>query len=176
MNHWKKFALTYIWSSLLVAQILLIFVFGMDKGSGVEIIKIVGYFVWILSAIFGWLPIMILKKKGGVGQGKSYVHTSVLVDSGLYAIVRHPQYTAGILLSLALILVSQTWIVAVTGLVCMVLMYWDIVNADKHEIQKFGDDYKRYMKKVPRTNFLMGLIRILQTNKSIIAKKGENEN
>ena len=37
MNHWKKFALTYIWSSLLVAQILLIFVFGMDNESGVQI-------------------------------------------------------------------------------------------------------------------------------------------
>ena len=74
----------------------------------------------------------------------------------------HPQYTAGILFSLALILVSQTWLVATIGLVCIILMYMDILNADKHEIKKFGDEYKRYMKKVPGTNFLLGVIRIMR--------------
>ena len=101
---------------------------------------------------------MILKKKGGVGQGKSYVHTSILVDTGLYAMVRPPQYTAGILLSLALVLISQKlWIVTVVGLVCLTLMYWDIVNADRHEILKFGDEYKWYMKKVPTNQFPAGI-------------------
>ena len=162
MKHWKKFILSYIWSSLLVAQIILVFVFGMNNKAGLQIIRFAGWIIWALSVIFGWLPIIILKRKGGVGKGKSYVHTSVLVDSGLYAIVRHPQYTAGILFSLALILISQTWIIAGIGFVCIILMYIDILNADKYEIQKFGDEYKRYMKKVPGTNFLLGVIRILR--------------
>lgn len=162
MKHWNKFILSYIWSSLLLAQILLVFVFGMNNKAGLQVIKIVGYIVWVLSAIFGWLPILIFKRKGGVEKGKSYVHTSVLVDSGLYAIVRHPQYTAGILFSLALMLISQTWLVAAIGLVCIILMYRDILNADKYEIRKFGDEYKRYMKKVPGTNFILGVIRILK--------------
>ena len=162
MKDWKKFILSYIWSSLLVAQILLVFVFGMNNRDGLQVIKYAGWIIWALSVLFGWLPIFILKRKGGVGKGKSYVHTSVLVDSGLYAIVRHPQYTAGILFSLALILISQTWIIAGIGFVCIILMYIDILNADKYEIQKFGDEYKRYMKKVPGTNFLLGVIRILR--------------
>jgi len=157
MEHSKKFILSYIWGSFLVAQIVLVFVFGIDNKAGLPVIKIAGYIVWVLSAIFGWLPIFILKRKGGVRKGKSYVHTSVLVDSGLYAIVRHPQYTAGILFSLALELISQTWLIGAIGLVCIILMYMDILMADKYEIQKFGDEYKRYMKKVPGANFLLGI-------------------
>jgi protein-S-isoprenylcysteine O-methyltransferase Ste14 len=167
MKHGKKFVLSYLWSSLLVAQILLVFVFGMNNMDGLQLIKFAGWIIWALSVIFGWLPIFILKKKGGVGKGKSYVHTSVLVDSGLYAIVRHPQYTAGILFSLALILISQTWLITAMGLVVIMLLYLDILNADKYEIQKFGDAYKRYMKKVPGTNFLLGVIRILRQKSGI---------
>ena len=162
MKHWKKFILSYIWASFLVAQILLVFVFGIVNEDGFKLIFYTGWVIWALSVILGWLPIFILKRKGGVGKGKSYVHTSVLVDSGLYAIVRHPQYTAGILFSLALILVSQTWLIATIGLVCIILMYLDILNADKHEIKKFGDEYERYMKKVPGTNFFLGIIRIMR--------------
>jgi len=175
MKHWKKFVFSYIWGLLLVGQILLIFVFGMVNEDGFQIIKIAGYIVWVLSAIFGWLPIHILKRKGGVGKGKSYVHTSVLVDSGLYAIVRHPQYTAGILFSLALILISQTWLIAVIGLICMILMYLDILNADKYEIRKFGDEYKRYMEKVPRTNFMLGIFRILKQQLRWRVKSNEKD-
>jgi len=162
MKYWKKYILSYIWGALLVAQILLVFVFSMNNQNGLRVLKYVGWICWAVSVILGWLPIFIFKRKGGVEKGKSYVYTSVLVDSGLYAIVRHPQYTAGILFSLALILISQTLLVAAIGLVCIILMYRDIFNADKYEIQKFGDEYKRYMKKVPGTNFILGAIRILK--------------
>ena len=162
MKLWKKYILSYIWGSLLVAQILLVFIFGINNKAGLPALKYAGWIIWALSVIFGWLPIYTFKIKGGVGKGKSYMHTSVLVDSGLYAIVRHPQYTAGILFSMALILFSQTWIIAAIGLGIAILLYLDILEADKYEIQKFGDAYKRYMKKVPGTNFMLGIIRILR--------------
>jgi len=41
--------------------------------------------------------------------------------------------------------------------------------ADKHEVEKFGDDYKRYIERVPRTNFILGIIRLL------IRRKGERK-
>ena len=150
--------MSHIWG-LLTAQILLVFVFGMVNEVGLNVIKYVGWIIWALSVIFGWLPILTLKRKGVVAKGKSYVNITVLVDTGLYSIVRHPQYTAGILFSLALILISQTWLIAAIGLVGIILLYLDVLFTDKYEIQKFGDDYKRYMKKVPRTNFILGFIR-----------------
>jgi protein-S-isoprenylcysteine O-methyltransferase Ste14 len=140
----------------------LVLVFGKFNEAGIDVVMYLGWVVWALSVVFGWLPILVLKRKGGVKKGKSYVATSVLVDSGLYSIIRHPQYTAGILWSLALILVSQNWLVAAMGLVVIVTLYLDILKVDKHEIEKFGDAYKRYMKKVPRTNFILGVVRLLR--------------
>jgi protein-S-isoprenylcysteine O-methyltransferase Ste14 len=34
-----------------------------------------------------------------------------------------------------------------------------LIKADKDGIEKFGDEYRAYMKKVPRANFLLGLTR-----------------
>jgi len=118
-----------------------------------------------VSAVFGWVPIFAFRKKGGVSKGRSYIQTTVLVDSGIYAVVRHPQYLAGILLSLALILITQHWLIAVMGVVAIVLNYLIALKADQELTEKFGDDYRRYMQKVPRVNFLVGLIRLLRCRK-----------
>jgi protein-S-isoprenylcysteine O-methyltransferase Ste14 len=37
-------------------------------------------------------PIVMFPRLGGVPKGKSFVCTTPLVDTGIYAIVRHPQY------------------------------------------------------------------------------------
>jgi protein-S-isoprenylcysteine O-methyltransferase Ste14 len=140
----------------------LVLVFGKYNEAGLDVVMVLGWAVWVLSLVFGWMPIFVLKRKGGVKKGKSYVDTSVLVDSGLYSIVRHPQYTAGILWSLALILISQNGLVTALGFMAVLLMYVDILKADKHEIEKFGEEYKRYMKRVPRTNFILGIFRLLK--------------
>jgi protein-S-isoprenylcysteine O-methyltransferase Ste14 len=162
MKKWKTYILSYIWGPILIAQIVLVLIFGLVQEPGLSILKYVGYVVWVISMIFGWLPILVLKRKGSVAKGKSYVHTTTLVKSGIYGIIRHPQYTAGQLFSLALILVSQNWLIIMMGVIVILLLYIDILNADKHEIEKFGDDYIRYMKEVPRVNFLLGIIRLIR--------------
>jgi protein-S-isoprenylcysteine O-methyltransferase Ste14 len=47
------------------------------------------------------------------------------------------------------------------GVPILPLTYVDLLKADEDAIQKFGDDYKAYMEKVPRANFLLGIIRRL---------------
>jgi len=36
---------------------------------------------------------------------------------------------------------------------------------DQRLLKKFGDDYKAYMKRVPRMNFMLGIIRLLRLRK-----------
>lgn len=165
MNKWKHFILACIWGPFLVLQIVLVFIFGFVNDSRLYILEYTGYAVWVISFIFGWLPIFILKIKGSVAKGKSYVHTTTIVKTGLYSIIRHPQYTAGILFSLALMLVSQTFLITLLGIIVIPLLYMDIVKADKFNIEKFGDEYRQYMKEVPRTNFVLGIIRRLSRKK-----------
>lgn len=165
MSHWKDYILSCIWGPLLVAQIILVLFLGFYNAAGISVLLYIGWIIWVLSIIFGWLPIFVLKKQGGVAKGKSYVHTKTLVTTGIYSIVRHPQYTAGILFSLALVLMSQTVLIAIIGAVVIIPLYIDIVMADKHELSKFGEEYERYMKDVPRTNFISGISRLLRRRK-----------
>ncbi len=165
MKKWREYILSCIWGPLLVLQTILVLVFGKVSKTQIDEVVYAGLVIWVISLIFGWMPIFVLKRKGGVTKGKSYVHTTTLVKSGLYSIVRHPQYTAGILFSLALILISQTWLITAIGALVIPLLYWDILKADKYEAEKFGDEYKRYMKEVPRTNFILGIMRVLRRGK-----------
>ena len=90
------------------------------------------------------------------------METTALVDTGIYAIVRHPQGgTAGILLNLALALIGQHWLLVALAAVGIVLLYMDTFRADEACTEKFGQAYVRYMQRVPRVNFVAGLLRLL---------------
>jgi protein-S-isoprenylcysteine O-methyltransferase Ste14 len=162
MRNWKFWILSCIWGPLLIGQFVLVFAFKQYNKAGLDVVLYVGFAIWIISAVLGWLPIFALKKRGGVAKGRSYVHTTTLVKTGIYSIVRHPQYTAGLLLGLALMLISQSYPAIALGVVVVVLLYIDMIMTDKGEIEKFGDEYREYMGKVPRANFLLGIIRLLR--------------
>jgi protein-S-isoprenylcysteine O-methyltransferase Ste14 len=146
------------WTILLVGQIVLSFFF---HNPGIQALRVIGWVIWGFSIIFGWLPIYQFRRKGGVEKGKSYTQTTVVVETGLYAIVRHPQYLAGIFINVALMAITQHWLIILIGAVCAVLGYLDMVRADRNLIEKFGDDYVRYMQRVPRANVFLGLFRLL---------------
>jgi protein-S-isoprenylcysteine O-methyltransferase Ste14 len=172
MKDMKMITLATALTVLMISQIVLGFL--LYNPSGLEALRNTGWIVIWISAIFGWLPISALKKRGRVPKGKSYVHTTVLVDTGIYSICRHPQYLAGILLGLALALIVQHWIVTALGLAVMVMLYRDMLDADKLGIKSFGDGYKRYMKRVPRANFLLGLARLLRKGMARPASAGQD--
>ena len=125
-----------------------------------------GVGIYIFSGlIFGMLPVFEFRKKGRVKKGKSYIYTTKLVDSSVYSIVRHPQYVTFMLWAIAGMLLFQHWIVICLGIPVIPLMYSDLINADKDGINKFGDEYKQYMRRVPRANFLLGIIQYLRRKK-----------
>jgi protein-S-isoprenylcysteine O-methyltransferase Ste14 len=121
----------------------------------------IGWGVLMLSAVFGWLPIFTFRKKGKV-KGRGYIRTTVLVDSGIYGIVRHPQYLAGVLMGIALPMITQHWLVAVLGIAAIVIYYLDTFAEEEENIQKFGEEYREYMERTPRMNFITGIIRAIR--------------
>ncbi|HSR33538.1 MAG TPA: methyltransferase [Anaerolineae bacterium] len=159
LNSLHPHLLAWIWSLLLLLQMVLtFFVFHEPRLPG---LGVVGWAIWVLGTLFAILPIFTLRVRGGVPDGKSYMETTALVDSGIYAIVRHPQSgTAGILLNLALALIGQHGLLVVLAAVGMVLLYIDTFRADDACIEKFGEEYVRYMQRVPRVNFVAGILRL----------------
>jgi protein-S-isoprenylcysteine O-methyltransferase Ste14 len=157
---WKDWLLSYIYGGFMIVQIV-ITIFKYNH-LGLDLVANTGWLIMAVSAVFGWIPIATFRKKGEVPEGKSYMHTTVLVDSGIYSVIRHPQFFAGILISFALVLISQYWLNAVLFVPVVAGTYIDSLRADKDLIEKFGDDYKLYMRRVSGLNPLVGIIRLLQ--------------
>jgi protein-S-isoprenylcysteine O-methyltransferase Ste14 len=102
-------------------------------------------------------------RRGGVGRGKSFVDTTHLVSTGIYAVVRHPQYTGGIYaIFVTTLLLYPHWLFAVLGIIGIILLYLGTKEEDKRLIEKFGDDYVAYMQRVPGMNIFLGLVRLIR--------------
>ena len=156
----KDFILVTISWVCIVTQIILTFALWPNYYD-IDALVIVGYIFWGFSVIFGVLPILTFRRKGDVPEKSSYMNTTKVVDSGLYAIVRHPQFLAGILWSIALVFISQHWVVDILLLPVVVTTYLDSLKANKVLIEKFGEDYAKYMKKVPGLNALWGFFKLI---------------
>ena len=161
---WKNLLPATFTTLLFILQIIIgIYLLQFSYVSQIEILAYIGVGLYIFSGlIFGMLPVFQFRKKGEVKKGKSYIHTTKLVDTGIYSIVRHPQYVTFILWAIAGMLLFQHWIIICLGIPIIPLTYIDLINADRDAIKKFGDDYKIYMQKVPRLNFLIGIIKVLR--------------
>jgi protein-S-isoprenylcysteine O-methyltransferase Ste14 len=159
MKTGRAYFLPTILTLAAVAQIVLAFVLYNNEGS--SIVRNAGWVLLWVSAVFGWLPIFTLKKWGKT-EGRGYVHTTVVVDRGIYAVVRHPQYLAGMLMGAALPLIVQHWLVALLGAVVIVVYYWDTFEEERSCIEKFGAAYEGYRKSVPRVNFVAGMMRLVR--------------
>jgi protein-S-isoprenylcysteine O-methyltransferase Ste14 len=102
---------------------------------------------------------------GQAGKGTDWAHTSVLVDSGIYAVLWHPLYLGWLLMYVAAILFSQHWLTAIIGILGMACVYSISRQEGRHLIEKFDDVYERYMQSVPAMNLLAGVMWMLRREK-----------
>ena len=155
-------------SSILFISQIIAGIYLLPEVNQIQILAFIGIGLYIFAGmVFGLLPVFEFRKKGRVKKGKSYIHTTKLVDTGIYSIVRHPQYITFILWAIASMLLFQHEIVIILGIPIIPLTYIDLIKADKEGIKKFGENYKNYMQRVPRANFISGIIKI-------ILNRGEN--
>ena len=164
-SSWIEVIPSVITSLLLFSQIIS-GLYLLSNINQIAILAYIGVGLYVFSGlIFGMLPVFEFRSKGRVKKGKSYIHTTKLVNTGIYFIVRHPQYITFILWAFAGMFLFQHWIVIILGIPIIPFTYIDLLNADKDGIKKFGDDYRQYMKRVPRANFLLGIIQSLRRKK-----------
>jgi len=141
----------------LVCQLCLLFL--LPLGEFAWLIP-TGWTLFAVSALLGWLPILVFRRHGRVVKGKSYIHTTELVTSGLYAIVRHPQFLASDFLALAVMCITQHWGVYLAGTVAIAANHLTMNVADRDLVAKFGDPYRRYAAQVPQWNPFVGVYRL----------------
>ncbi|MBN2323993.1 MAG: DUF1295 domain-containing protein [Spirochaetes bacterium] len=155
----RDMVLSILLTVFMLGQIACVILFY--NKTGIDLVRNIGWGLLWVSAVLGWLPIFTFRRKGMVKKGKSYMHTTKLVDSGIYSVVRHPQYLAGIVICVSLMLIAQNWQAVACGAAAAPLLYITSYDADADCVAKFGEDYKEYMARVPRMNIVIGLLRRL---------------
>jgi len=161
MKQWIKGSLLYY-----VAGALLVLAYSLlwflDTPAGVQLLRYIGGGILVVGLILIILPRIAFRSKGKPEKGKDWTETTIIVDTGIYAVVRHPLYLGWLLIYVALILLSQHWLTVIIGIPGMVCIYLISRQEEQRLIKKFGADYKDYMQKVPRMNLLAGIIRLVR--------------
>ncbi|HUE98022.1 MAG TPA: isoprenylcysteine carboxylmethyltransferase family protein [Anaerolineales bacterium] len=73
-----------------------------------------------------------------------------LSTSGPYRWVRHPLYTIGSSLFLSFGMMADNWFIAALGILTFILMTIRTPKEEANLIEKFGDEYREYMKRTGR--------------------------
>ncbi len=70
-----------------------------------------------------------------------------LVTHGIYRWVRHPLYTIGSALFISFGLIADNWFIILLGMLAFVAMAVRTPKEEANLIEKFGDEYREYMRK-----------------------------
>ena len=128
-------------------------IFKVVEPTNIEVLCYVGWIFWAVGIALIILPYYHFY----------YRKANVLVDSGIYAVVRHPLYLGWILsIFVATIFLYPHWLFVIIGFSGIASVYLISREEDRLNIEKFGNNYKKYMEKVPRMNLLLGVMRLLR--------------
>lgn len=107
-------------------------------GVGIGILCVLGVH-WLFSSIgSGITPTSATRKEHH------------LVTSGPYRWVRHPLYTFGSSLFIAFGMMADNWFIALLGILAFIAMASRTPKEESNLIEKFGDEYRDYMKRTGR--------------------------
>lgn len=165
MKKWRNIFLTALMTILCIVcfPVNPLVLTGMMVTDSYPVLLTVGWVVWTCGMVLVMAPMVVFPRRGGVPQGKAFVHTTRLVDGGIYGVVRHPQYLGGVLsIFVTTVLWYPHWLFAALGVVGATVIYMGCREEDQRLIQQFGDDYGAYMKRVPRMNVILGIFRLFR--------------
>ena len=126
-------------------------------------LEIIGFILFIPSALLVALPLVTLERKGKTKTSASPLFTpsdaTLMIHTGIFGVVRHPLYLGTALWSVALMLVFQSILSVILGIVAIACFWMASRKEDEFNTKKFGDSYRKYMKRVPMWNLFRRLRR-----------------
>jgi len=109
---------------------------------------------WLGVAIGVLCVAMIYWLFSSIGSGISPTSATrkqhTLVTSGPYRWARHPLYTVGSSMFIAFGMMADNWFIAALGVLAFIAMATRTPKEEANLIEKFGDEYREYMKHTGR--------------------------
>ena len=152
----------------------------VDGAALMTIIKVVGLALWLTPLVYLLNPNWMAWSKIGLPEwvrwlgvaigllcvamiywlfssiGSGITPTSAtrkehkLTTSGPYRWVRHPLYTVGSSMFVAFSMMADNWFIAALGMLAFIGMAIRTPKEEANLIEKFGDEYRDYMKRTGR--------------------------
>lgn len=107
-------------------------------GIGLGIVGVLGVY-WLFSSI-----------GSGISPTSATRKEHVLSTKGPYKYIRHPLYTFGSSLFISFGMMADNWFIALLGILAFVAMAVRTPKEEANLIEKFGDEYREYMKRTGR--------------------------
>lgn len=155
----------FAWLASLVTVLLLIAGLFLERGDH-AMLRVAGVVLLALSGLFIFAPFLLLSRHGRSRGSETYMQTGAVVDRGVYAITRHPQYLGYMLLASGFALLSQHWLALLLAAVSVTLFCLQAVGEEKYCLARFGGAYEGYLRRVPRFNVVLGIVRLLQRDET----------
>jgi protein-S-isoprenylcysteine O-methyltransferase Ste14 len=149
----------FAWVASVVVISLIIVTQFLPRG-GDPYLRGTGVFVLLLAGVFVFAPFYLLTRHGGTKDGQAYMQARAVVDRGLYAITRHPQYLGYIFLACGFALLSQHWVAVLLAVVGATFFYLQAVREERYCLAQLGEPYEQYRRRVPRFNIVLGIMRL----------------
>jgi len=107
-------------------------------GVGIGLLCLFGIY-WLFSSI-----------GNGITPTSATRQEHQLATNGPYRWIRHPLYTFGLLMFVAFGLMADNWFIAAMGVLTFTIMAIRTPREEANLIEKFGDEYREYMKRTGR--------------------------
>ena len=119
------------------------------------VIPIINLSIPLLHFIIS-IPFILIGAWFGVGSVKETTlkvaethRAEKVVSSGLYSVMRHPQYFGGILAHIGITFLFSSFYSLITTPIVIILNFLISWKEEKELIKEFGNEYEDYKKKVP---------------------------
>lgn len=120
-----------------------------------------GTILWMLGFLLWLFPAITMRKSVKRRQkGQTYMETDILVKSGIFKVIRHPQYLGFIFFNTGFIGITQRPLPIILALISILFIVYGIRYEDKELEKRFGEKYLEYKKKTPAFNLFLGITRL----------------
>jgi len=115
-------------------------IFGVWEIPANKLITIITGVVVFLLGTFVYFKWEIFWHKTYKGQ---------LVTGGIFQYIRHPHYTSLLIVGFGLAFFFYSLFAIAIAVIAIPIMIWSILDEEKLLIKQYGEDYKKFMEKIP---------------------------
>ena len=139
----------------MIGQVILIGFFFNNHN--LDYLPIIGYIIIAIAVAFLAAGSIVLYERVEI-KGKKRPRIR-FVEKGIYTIVRHPVYLGLMLLFIGMMFISDLRWSSILAFPSIIAMYYYTIKEEQIFLEKFGEEFEDYLKRVPRLDIFLGIYR-----------------